>query len=390
MRRLAALLGMIVLVSGLIAGWRWIANSDFRDLPESPRERIELYYRAIQSRDEEKAKRLRASFEDQPDAIDYQRFFEALDRMRSRDLEGAVSSMQSLAANPQLRPFVLFSSAETLYRLERPAEAAKILVQILVENKQHLDAHRLLGAIHFDLGSYSQAIPHLVFVVENSPESAGTHYMLAVILHEFGDTESAIEHFRKVFELGLPENMLKEALSDYAEALIDQQLFAEADRLLQSHADSSELLSLRAKCLWNLQRQEEARELISQAQKLDDRNLEYRLMLLNIQMAENQFSTAVQTAQEYLKSDPHDTEVLYILSQAFARQNMIPEYEREIERYQESLDLMEKLRTLNRQAISDASDPIVRDQLAEVCDQLGKPELAEMWRKAAAHCRAAK
>ena len=389
MRRLLGFVGIAMLLSGAIWGWQRIATKSSQALPESPQERIDLYYQALGNRDTEQAKRIRQSFQSDPKSDDYQRFFGALDLLRARQLEKALAQFQYLVGNRQLRPYVLFSSAEILYRLENPADAESVLLQLIQDAPNHLDAHRLLGAIYYDLGAYLRAIPHLEFVLKESPDSVGTHYMLGIIFLERSDLPNSIEHFRKVFDIGIDEAFREEAISDYAEALIKSQKYEEAEELLASSDESAEHLSLRAKCLWNLQRREEAKDLVRQAENRDPRNRHYLLIVLQIQMDENRWEEAVQTAQDYLESRPHDADVRYTLAQALARQNLTSDYEREIAKYQKTHDLKLKWVKLNQDAMADTRDPVIREQLADVCEQLGKKDLAQMWRKAAEHCREA-
>ena len=51
-----------------------------------------------------------------------------------------------------------------------------------------------------------------------------------------------------------------------------------------------------------------------------------------------------------------------------------------------SQQLFREMSDLNQQAIERPRDAAVRRRLADVCTQLNKPELAQMWRKAANSC----
>jgi thioredoxin-like negative regulator of GroEL len=47
---------------------------------------------------------------------------------------------------------------------------------------------------------------------------------------------------------------------------------------------------------------------------------------------------------------------------------------------------LDQLTDLNRQAMRNPWDADVRRRLAEVCEQIGRPDLAAMWRSAADAC----
>ena len=48
---------------------------------------------------------------------------------------------------------------------------------------------------------------------------------------------------------------------------------------------------------------------------------------------------------------------------------------------------LDRITALSREAMEKPWDADVRVRLAELCDRMGKPELAAMWRNAAAACR---
>jgi len=388
-RRLFALAGFFIFVAVAVSAWQLLNRYPGESLSESPESRIESFYKALYTHDESAMSRIEQSFQDDPRAKDYQHFFEGLKHIQAGEQEAALSSLHGLGSNAQLRPYVLFSTAETLYRLNRLAEAQVLLTGLLNEHGDHLDAHRLLGAILYDLGAYSRAIPHLEYVLDKAPDSIGTHFMMGIMHLEFGDTRKSIDHFRKVVEGGASGKLRQDAIWQLSDALMQTQQYDEAERLLSEYDKSSKFLSRRANCLWTLQRREEARQLVQRAAKLDDTNRDYRLILLQIQFNDKQWKQATETALEFLKDEPHEANVRYQLAQAYARQGLQDDYEREIARYKESLELIGQLQELNRRATAEANDPEVRDQLADVCDRLGKKDLAEMWRKAAEHCREA-
>ncbi|HUG19829.1 MAG TPA: tetratricopeptide repeat protein [Planctomycetaceae bacterium] len=389
MRRLFVLVGFLTIVSVLVWNWQLLAPRDGESLPKSPETRIELFYEALSNRDESAMSRIEQSFRDGPRSEDYGRFFQGLKQIHSGELEAALSSLHGLGTNALLRPFVIISIAETLYRLDRLNEAQVLLKGLLNEDEDHLDAHRLLGAILYDLGAYSRAIPYLEFVLERAPGSMGTHFMMGIIGLEFGDTTESIDHFQKVLEAGASGKLRQDAIWNLSDALMQTQKYAEAEGRLSEYDESSKFLSRRANCLWNLQRRDEARQLLKKAANIDDSNREYRLIQLQIQMHDRQWEQAAETAVQHLQTNPHDADVRYQLAQAYARQGRQEDFEREIARYEEASKLIAQLQELNRRATADARDPVIRDQLAEVCDRLGKKELAEMWRKAAEHCREA-
>ena len=58
-----------------------------------------------------------------------------------------------------------------------------------------------------------------------------------------------------------------------------------------------------------------------------------------------------------------------------------------LQTWQKYRDLASELTQLNLKAIEEPFNAEIRDRLAVICTELQKPELAEMWKTAAAACR---
>jgi tetratricopeptide (TPR) repeat protein len=92
---------------------------------------------------------------------------------------------------------------------------------------------------------------------------------------------------------------------------------------------------------------------------------------------------AVVSLKRALARDPHDYECRYQLALAYRRSGRTGAYDVEISRMKRSQDLYKRLSELNLQAIRRPRDAEIRDQLADVCQKLGKHKLAKMWSNAA-------
>ena len=120
------------------------------------------------------------------------------------------------------------------------------------------------------------------------------------------------------------------------------------------------------------------------------REMEKRVaILLQVDLAidKQQTQAVIAPLQKLLTSDPHDTACRYQLAQAWQRLGQPEKYKREMERHKHSQALKQELTEKNLEASRSPDNADVRDRLAELCTELGKPELATMWRQAAAACR---
>lgn len=86
------------------------------------------------------------------------------------------------------------------------------------------------GVAAFKAGDFSRAAQEFQAVVEGKPEFSGGHYMLGQALLKTGDARSALNHFRKAYELDSSNLSYTFALG---KAYHDNQRYAEAVQILK-------------------------------------------------------------------------------------------------------------------------------------------------------------
>jgi tetratricopeptide (TPR) repeat protein len=103
-----------------------------------------------------------------------------------------------------------------------------------------------------------------------------------------------------------------------------------------------------------------------------------------IHLTDNDPQTAVEVLQKALRLDRHDYICRYQLSQAYEKLGR----KAEAEEHKRILDQTQKdiaeLSRLNREVLNSPWDVPKRLRLVELCEKLDKPDLAAIWRKAAA------
>lgn len=87
--------------------------------------------------------------------------------------------------------------------------------------------------------------------------------------------------------------------------------------------------------------------------------------------------------EQILIREPHDVGCRYQLALAMRELGDTLRYESEMEKVAASRSLLEQLTALSAKAMSQDRDVGVLSEIARVCDQLGKHELAKSWRLAA-------
>ena len=87
--------------------------------------------------------------------------------------------------------------------------------------------------------------------------------------------------------------------------------------------------------------------------------------------------------EQILIQDPHNVECRYQLALTLRELGDTPRYESEMEQVANSRSLLEQLTALSARAMKEPRDAKVLTEIAQVCDQLGKHDLAKSWRLAA-------
>ncbi|REJ94706.1 MAG: tetratricopeptide repeat protein [Planctomycetota bacterium] len=343
-------------------------------------------------------------------AIDAGRLDEAaelIDRLdESAETAGAVPLLRGLLLLKQDRPrealreleqaqidgtsgtATWMAQGEALYRLGRLSEALPLFQRIVAADGGNLEARRWLGAIYYDIGAMDSAILEMQSIVRETPEDYRPHYALGVIYLDFERYGLAADHLATALDLNPPSQMEDEIAVGAARALVKDHRYEEALSQLESVSFSADADALRANCLVALGQVREARALL---RDILERRPDHRDALLlrgELAVADGREEGAIDDFQRILDSDAHDFEARYELAQAFAALGDVERQKSELKRMEESRGLVLRLARLSSQAIEEPYNAGLRTELANVCRELGKTELAEMWARAAAELQA--
>src|SRR5262249_3126558 len=100
-------------------------------------------------------------------------------------------------------------------------------------------------------------------------------------------------------------------------------------------------------------------------------------------VAAGEWEKAVTVLERAIKVDSSDLTSLHQLSVAYDRLKRPAEAEAIRRKHESVKKALLALTDLNREADAKPWDSAIRLKLAEVCDRLGKAQLAEMWRRSA-------
>lgn len=316
------------------------------------------------------------------------RLFRGACLLREGDQPQALKLLGSVRPEGRMRIARLILSGEVLYRQGRLSEAEETFRVAASERPEAVGPHRWLVTILHDLGAMHAALKELEQVARLEPDDYFAYRLMGLAYNEdFGRYKEAVENYQKALERNPPRDQTQQIRRELAQCLIHLNDYAGALEVLKNAADDAGVLALRAECRWSLTDLDAARKLLDQAIKLDPRERAALLLTARIALDDGEPRHAVPPLQNLIDSDPHDYDARYQLSRAYQRLGEKEAAAAELEKMNESKALREKLGHLYDQAMSRAHDPEIRDEIADLCDALGKHDLARNWRRAAEQCR---
>lgn len=362
-----------------VAGYRW--------WDRSPEEGFRQAWKALDRGDLPKAAAIIRALDDRSRNEPRVRLLRGGYLMKRGDYAGALEQLSGVEAAGSLREPVLLMTGECLYRQGRLLEAERPLRRLAEEFPRNDRAHRWLAAIYYDLGAMNGALDELQILSRLRPDDFAAHRLMGRIYDDFEKYAKAVTHYRAALERNPPAPMQTSLSRNLARALIEEHRYEEALEVLEGFETSATVFALRAESHWALGKSERARTLLERGRELDPDRKDVLLMQARIHIAEGDPHSAVAPLQRVLKQDPHNVECRYQLALAFRQLGREDEYQAQMARKKKSEALRSRLSELNRKAIDRPRDAELREEIAELCDQLNKPELARTWRRAARACR---
>ena len=345
---------------------------------------------------------------------------QALDR---DDVAGAVRQADRLAAAGHADHAHLLRG-ETFYRLRRWGDAVEEFNRIAGEGPLRLDGAGLYGQCRLHLNDPREAFRAFTYVLEHRPDDLAAHRGLANLYYNQGAMVPALAEFEKVAALddadGAPHRFMghiykdverpaeavrefeaalarrldpegaRRARAELAELLVKGAEYARAAAVLDGcdleEAARPALVALRAEGLWGAGRQAEARALLGPALAAHPDAVPLLAARARIHLEEGEPAAAAGLLERATAAEPHEYAHRYQLAvayEALGRTADAAEQRRLTRKLQDTLTEMSKL---TQEAMTRPWDGAVRLRLAEVCRQLGKPDVAAIWQRAAAAC----
>lgn len=112
------------------------------------------------------------------------------------DLPAAIEAYRMSLMDDHDAPEVHFHLAEALYRANEKTAAIERYYVAVELDSQYVEAWTQLGCVHAEVGRLSAAAEAFTIALDVHPDYADAHLHLAESLHQQGQTEAAIAHWR--------------------------------------------------------------------------------------------------------------------------------------------------------------------------------------------------
>ena len=219
------------------------------------------------------------------------------------------------------------------------------------------------------------------------PKDLSPHHLLGQIFYDFEQDTAAIEQLRQGLRISSTSDRRIAMQRLLSQSLLRHRSYEESLEVLKGLEPDGWVLAMQADALWKLGRKEEAQATLANAKTLAP---DERLVLSvgsRFHLAAGEIEQAIPLLEKLLVLDANDAESRYQRALAYKRTGRPAESEIEMKRYEESREALHTLAELNRKAMAEPRNAELRDEIAEICERLGKKELGVVWRRAATTIR---
>jgi tetratricopeptide (TPR) repeat protein len=304
------------------------------------------------------------------------------------NLAGAVRALDRVDSHGPHAAEFAFWKGRTLYAARQPMLAMEWFQKTLALAPGSADAHRWLAAAAYDLGDRRAAIAALEAVTRLCPDDARAWRTLGLIFKENETDQRARTAFEAALERDLGRDRPAVQL-ELAEVLVRLGDAGGARRQLEAcrgqvaEAACAELLGQCCRLVGDGDGQRAAVDAGLAAAPDHPGLLTQRAA---IDFADGHPEEALVRLDRALAADPFRSETVYRRALALRILGRHAEAARDFARAAELNTLMTTMSELNAKAAADPRDADVRDRLGRLCVELGKPELAASWYRAALAC----
>ncbi len=303
----------------------------------------------------------------------------------------ALLPFQGADAHPRRRDGLALS-ARCYQALGKTREAIASWRLLLRDRPDDVDAHRSLAVIAYDLGQLATALHHLREVGRLDPRDGKPARMAGTIHQDLGNHEAAAAAYREALGRDLPAAARAEAYTEFGDSLLklrkyDEMLTMAEEAVAAGVPQTAGWLVGRAEALHGVGRAADAKAVLARALAADPEATPALYLRAQFHLDDGQPAEAVRLLEKADARPPRAYRVTFLLAQAYAQVGRRADADamgKTAEALRRDLD---RITELTREAEQRPWDADIRVELADLSTRMGYPDVAAMWRKAAAAVR---
>ena len=296
----------------------------------------------------------------------------------------ALEPLRDAARQPATRSRALVLAARAYLAARSLGGAEEVLRAAVAEYPDDVSIRRLAGAVYYDLGVNSQAIPHLEAVGRLDLRDARPFRLIGLMRKDFQDYPAAIAAYEEVLRRAAPDSpLLAETRLELAQCLKEVRRYEEALAVLPAADRSDEAQAVRLAAFTSLGRMDEARAIVSAIPDNATATAALCLEAAGFAAASANTPEEISWLERTVRADPVDFVPRYRLAGALARVGRVAEADEQRAASERQRALHEQLHALQMEAMNAPRDANLRCELGKAALALGRKELAKVWFQAA-------
>lgn len=374
-RRLS-LIGLLVIVAifaGVLLARRTL---------DGPQRRFREALRAVEAKDVKRIRQIAVALDEFPEYSPHAHLLWGILALDGGRPQEALSELGQASDHVETRVLALTFMGEVYYHLNRYVEAERVLLAAIADDPTQADARRWLAAVYYDLGAFDMAVNNLLVISRMAPQDFRPYRLLGLIEKDFEKYPQAINSYREALRRGMSDEVREEIAVEMAECQIELKRFQDALHTLEMARENSQTMTLRARCLTNLGKHDDAIQDLTQALAADPNYMAAATVKARILLELGKAADGLAVLEPFAEAGSKDYEFQFLLAQTHERLGNREQADRAHQAVQQLRTLREQFSKLHIQANDDPYSAEVRFQLGITAIELGKPKLGVTWLKA--------
>ncbi|MEJ7592328.1 MAG: tetratricopeptide repeat protein [Planctomycetaceae bacterium] len=296
------------------------------------------------------------------------------------------NSLQQIAKvnpNGRFRATALWIAGESLYRKGDLGAALPLLTVLVGETPSHLRGRKCLAALYFDLGAMDYAKRELKQVCEMEKSDYRPYLMLGQICADYEEFAEAISHFMQALKICPTETLRLEIEGSLALAMCGDRQYQQLLDRSDFSDDEPTIQTCTAEAFWSTGQTQKARRIIDDVLTRHPDLPRTLLLSARLDAGNGKPESAISQLERVLRHDPHNVAARFQLALVSRQIGNESAFEENLRLKEDSQILVDRLLKLSHDVVDKIAPQSVYSEISNVCELLGKKELAERWRQVA-------